>query len=736
MEYGQNQQIEECSTQLRTLIYKEDFNQLKTLLDGFDWRKRKECVDHWNLGSTALYKACELDRYPFIKYFVEECNADVNIPSSTGFPPLYVACCHGDITLCEFLINHGADIHWTDSDNRSYLMIFIDNGALCRFLISKGVDISHTDRWNRSAFCHALFKSALSSLEILIKCGINPNGKIYGYRLPEKVECGLPVKIACANSNAELLDFLICHGADIHDNNDMSSRSYLMIYITNHKICEVLIQHGQNINHFDISNQTALHTAVIKNAINTLPLLLKNGADVNVLDVEMMSPLHLAVIGEKFDFVLPLLSCGSDPNSRDGQGRSVLQSTLKAKNITCLNHLLHYGANVNSKDMFGMTDFHFAIKENIDISYYTVLLKFGAEINSQTNKGVTPLHMSVQNIDTTCCKFLLTYGADVNMADEDGQTPLHYAVKYGTPELITLLCKYGADANVVDKDDMGPIQEATILKRNEIVKVLLQDLKVNNGSKIDCYELMAAENFYQEEYEEGCNNLRTALTLRQANHLISKPTTVVNSVLGNIREPETYQDLMSLDDDNEVMLKQATVIKARIFGPWSSSVLEMLNTIDLSFDDELENGEHQLFSEAILSFVEAAIRRGFSTNLVREEDGSTPLHMLLLALENDGLKIDSEYVSVVKLFQKNGTHLCKTDSTGFSILERLSELNYPVCKVRDRTLQCLAAEVIVESKIPYEGEVPSHLIPFIKDHKEYSKYMFYGRSPLHPIHYN
>jgi len=252
----------------------------------------------------------------------------------------------------------------------------------------------------------------------------------------------------------------------------------------NAEIVELLITHGADIQGANCGGNSPIHAAINSEALNAAELLLKHGADIN--DQNNMfkrTPLQGAALYGKTQAVKWLVEHGADVNRPDSQGVVAISLGASYKgNAEILKMLLDHGAKLTLQEIPGMTQgacragnldvLEFlssrGITPDFDVCYTALaylplpnqgVLKWLTGRSKIKNIRVgkeSMLHVAVENNSLEIAKLLIASGADVNIRGELDRPPLDGAIlrkNYPTQktyhkEMITLLASHGADLNV------------------------------------------------------------------------------------------------------------------------------------------------------------------------------------------------------------------------------------------------------------------------------------------------
>ncbi len=148
-----------------------------------------------------------------------------------------------------------------------------------------------------------------------------------------------------------------------------------------------------------------------------------------------------------------------------------IHAAARAGHANTLSLLLDNGADVNSRGINGGTPLHRASWKG-ELEVGECLLDHGADINARDCDKWTPLFPAVSEGHVAFTRMLLERGADINFQSVSGRSPLHWAVSDGEVQDVQLLLDHGADVNARNRHGETPSQLASLLRRQEILKLL------------------------------------------------------------------------------------------------------------------------------------------------------------------------------------------------------------------------------------------------------------------------
>lgn len=128
--------------------------------------------------------------------------ADLNGCSSTGSTPLRSACFQEDFKVVQFLVERGADINRANHDGGTCLINAVRSVSLCQYLIAHGANLSARDVEGRNVLYYAIDNICGDTVRLLLDHKVDPRVK-----LGDKEESA--VQLACLKGDQQLVECIL-----------------------------------------------------------------------------------------------------------------------------------------------------------------------------------------------------------------------------------------------------------------------------------------------------------------------------------------------------------------------------------------------------------------------------------------------------------------------------------------------------------------------------------------------
>jgi len=353
-----------------------------------------------------------------------------------------------DVTIVQFLLNHGADVNFRRDDLRTPLHLAARYGELevARVLLLHKADVGSRDDKGMIPL-HLLFEE--------------------NFRYDDKI--------------VHFARLLLKHGADVNrrDEDDNTPLHLAMIWEM-YECAKVLIEYDADPSVENDRRKTPLH-------------ILFGGYDGHGDDYYDKGDYH-----DK-DKILDLtrfsLDHGVDVNIRTTDEWTLLHSAAFRGWLAIAKLLLDHGANTTAESDHGETPLHLVSRgkygpQEDGVGIAQLLLERGADVDARNKNEATPLHSAAFKGRLEVARVLLDHGADMTAENDQGETPLHlvsqceYGFEEDGVEIAWLLLERGVDVNAQTKNEWTPLHSTAFKGRLEIAQVLLSFFSFKKNSII------------------------------------------------------------------------------------------------------------------------------------------------------------------------------------------------------------------------------------------------------------
>ena len=400
-------------------------------------RELGQNFDGWTSdGDTPLHLAARNDALSVAQYLVGQ-GADVHAQSKNGWTPLQSAAENDALSVAQYLVGQGADVHVKDNDGGTPLHYAASGNALsvAEYLVGQGADVHATERHGRTPLHYAASGNALSVAEYLVGQGADVNAKrnIPDSRYYVPARGGTPLHVALLFEAQSVAKYLVEQGADVNaKDNDGRTPLHYAAWRDALSIVEYLVSQDAELQATTSDGGTLLHSAAEGRALSVAEYLVGQGADMHAKDNDGLTPLHYAARRDALSVAQYLVALGADVHAKDNNRNRLTPLHWAAWNnaLSVVEYLVGQGADVNVKVNNGGTPLHYAALQDA-LSVVEYLVGQGADIDAEAKDGDTPLHWAVMKDAVSVAEYLVDQGANVDATNNFGTTPLDLAAEKG-----------------------------------------------------------------------------------------------------------------------------------------------------------------------------------------------------------------------------------------------------------------------------------------------------------------
>ena len=461
------------------------------------YHKNSESNNSLNIAS---YNNC-LD---IILYIIEKVPKLINSIDDEGFNALEYASLRGQLSLVQFLCEHGAKVRTS-----LHLAVKSNHYRVVKYLVEvKHAGINATDHNSSTVISYATEKGDLNLFKYLLDHGANP--KIVNSK---GMNC---LHIASANNSLEIVRYIIEHHIILMDS--PSKEGYNSLEIAIHKRSHSVAQYLIN----KCGIQLCIKNAISNNKYEIMKYLVeKMHVDINKLDNDEKTPLHYAIECGNLQFVKFLCDNGANLNYVDRNHQNYLHISVKSFSIAIIQYFVeiqHFDVNV--EDINHRTPLYYALI-NGNLPFVEYLFEHGTRIN---NNHENILQIAIKNNYREIIQYLVeTQHFDTNVEDEDKITPAMYSIIKGDLYLFNYLSQHGANINF-SKDQYYDIFYLAIINGTyETVQYLIDEKHININKPfkkptkgfISLYNKTKETNYYNNTEISYYNNTPLIIASRK-----------------------------------------------------------------------------------------------------------------------------------------------------------------------------------------------------------------------------
>lgn len=292
-----------------------DLDQVQRLLASFP--HIVNCRDLDGRHSTPLHFAAGYNRVSVVEYLLQH-GADVHAKDKGGLVPLHNACSYGHYEVTELLVKHGASVNVADLWKFTPLHEAAAKGKyeIVRLLLKHGADATKKNR------------DGATPLDLVRDSDQDVADLLRGNSaLLDAAKKGNLLRVQRLLTN----DNINCRDAQGRN----STPLHLAAGYNNVEVAEFLLEHGADVNAQDKGGLIPLHNASSYGHLDMAALLIKFNTVVNATDKWGFTPLHEAAQKGRTQLCALLLAHGADPFLKNQEGQTPVD-LASAEDVRCL----------------------------------------------------------------------------------------------------------------------------------------------------------------------------------------------------------------------------------------------------------------------------------------------------------------------------------------------------------------------------------------------------------------
>ncbi|MCJ1413979.1 hypothetical protein MMC32_000304 [Xylographa parallela] len=466
-------------------------------------------------GWTALALAAYMNYYPIVKRLLDMQDIEVDLPNDNGATPLIVAAQQGnDEVVAELLLKH-ADPEYMQSDGTTAILHAITQGhtLVVKAILEHGINIHTTDSSGRTLLHRACESDdpQVDIVRLLIERGLDINA--------QGIRGETPLHDACRCGYLEIVQLLLeLHADPLVKDASSERRTPLIVAWQNGEtnIVTLLQDSHDSMDKETIPTDTSLPLWSLAKAgkVDLIRSLIQKhkqpdpGLSIRDPDTNNTA-LHWAIqngnadVDRSSSIIEILLDAGMSPNDANDQKRTPLHLAAYLDNYYATQLVIasKIKADLAAQDMWGNTPLRTAQAER---AYNVAALLIGATLSNLTNDAkaaddaidigdptalLPTFFAAVQLSNVPVVSLLIARGANVRARNEDNLTALQIAKSRSSDELLLVLREsiYGPAKNTElgTKSELGEKSQGVTDPTNGALVQALVPATTNLTSALD-----------------------------------------------------------------------------------------------------------------------------------------------------------------------------------------------------------------------------------------------------------